>query len=105
MRPDITFHNILPKPIATDVSIVYSPGETGQAAEQKAKDKCKKHEKAVNNAGHKFVPFVLGIFGHRDKCCVELIRELSAAIPRHQQRSFVFDVTHAISTALTTAEN
>ena len=103
LRPDITFHNVVPKPITTDVSIVYPQNQVGQAAEHRAKEKYKKHEKAASNAGHKFIPFVLEIFGHRDKCCVELIRELSAAIPRHQQRSFVFDMTHAVSTALATA--
>ena len=103
-RPDITFHNIIPQSLVTDVSIVYPQNEpTEIAAATRAQEKCAKHSEAAKELSHKFIPFVLGIYGHRDKCCFDLTRELCAAIPTHQQRSFAFDVTHAVSTALATA--
>ena len=82
---------------------MYPDQDVGFAASQKAVEKTRKHENAVKTIGHKFIPYVMEVYGHRDKCCFDLVRELCVAIPRHRQRAFIFDMTHAASTALATA--
>lgn len=100
-RPDLTFHT--PSPIVTDVTVVYPESRTGVASAKAARDKHKLHDDAANRMSHKFIPFAMETFGHLDTSCYDLRRALEVQLPRHLQRAFRFDLTHAVSCTLAKA--
>jgi len=101
-RPDITFH-VMPKAIATDVSIVYPEIEAGVAANRAAKAKIELHKRAVEAMEHSFIPFIMETYGYAHESCTQLAKALMAHIPRHRHAAFRFDMEHAASNALAIA--
>jgi len=101
-RPDITFH-VMPKAIATDVSIVYPEIEAGVAANRAAKAKTDLHTKPVEALEHVFIPFIMETFGYAHESCSKLTKALMAHIPRHRHAAFRFDMEHAASNAIAIA--
>jgi hypothetical protein len=97
-RPDITFH--LPRPIATDVTIVNAEDDVGLAAEHAAGAKVKIHRSATEALGHLFIPFATEIWGHMDKSCFDLTNAIAEQLPRHRQYAFRFEFLYAASIAL-----
>jgi len=98
-RPDILFWTF-PKNIATDITIVASGDKVGEAAEAAAKQKAAAHTKAVEQHDCEFIPFAMETNGHLDRQCITLFKKLAANLPDQQQRSFLFDARHAVSTAM-----
>jgi hypothetical protein len=97
-RPDITFHTA--EPIATDVTIVYPHTAPGTAAKAAASVKENAHTDAVNMINHRFIPFAMEVYGHRDESCFRLIDALRKQLPRHLQYAFTFEMNHAVSCTL-----
>jgi hypothetical protein len=97
-RPDLVLH-LLP-PIAIDVTIVCSDTESRKEVKDAAQEKRKKHEGAVTRLGHTFIPFAMDVHGYRDPSCFQFADAVSRQLPIHLQRSFRFDLAHAVSRAL-----
>lgn len=100
-RPDLTFHTV-PK-ISTDVTIVSSSEEVGDASRNAADHKCKTHAAATAALGHIFMPFAMEVHGHLDKSCYDLMKKLREYVPDHLNRDFTFDFLHAVSSSLAAA--
>jgi hypothetical protein len=98
-RPDLTF-NILPTPIATDLTIVAADATPGTACAKAAQHKINVHKQAVQTAGHSFVPFALELDGHRDKHCFRIGDSLISHVRPYARETFAFDWVHAISVQL-----
>jgi hypothetical protein len=98
-RPDLLIH--LPVKITTDVTIVNTEeASVGAAARAAASAKEKKHGDAVARMGHQFIPFAMEVHGFRDVSCFQFASAISKQLPAYQQRSFHFDLVHAVSRAL-----
>ena len=72
----------------------------GKAAKKAAEAKIKKHEAAVNEMNHVFIPFALETTGHFDKRCFDLIRMCAEDVDFHQRPTFYRDFLGGISSAL-----
>jgi hypothetical protein len=97
-RPDLVLHT--PIPIVTDVTVVSSDSESRKEVKDAAQAKRTKHDGAVKRFGHEFIPFAMEVHGYRDPSCFEFADAVSKQLPIHLQRSFRFDLTHAVSRAL-----
>ena len=97
-RPDVTFYTH--QPTVIDVTIVFPSTLDGTRASKAAKDKIKKHRKAIAKYDHHFVPFVMETFGHFDKCCGTVINRLTRDLPRYEHKEFRRDMIHDAATAL-----
>jgi ribonuclease HI len=97
-RPDLVLHQAVP--IATDVTIVCSDTADRSEVKHAAQAKRTKHEDAVKRFGHEFIPFAMDVHGYRDPSCFQFADAVSRQLPIHLQRSFRFDLAHAVSRAL-----
>lgn len=72
-RPDITFY-IDPVPLTTDLTIV-------EDMDKAAIEKIKKHDSAVSQASHTFVPFVMSIWGGLHSTSNTVVEKITARLP------------------------
>jgi len=96
-RPDIIF-GTTPR-TTTDVTIVFPDVEVGVAAMRAAVEKEKKHKKAVETLGHKFIAFAMESFGYMDQSAHDLVKALANDLPPVRRRTFFSEIYHAISVA------
>jgi hypothetical protein len=100
-RPDVTWR-ILPK-LTTDVTIRKPKEVLGLAAKEAAKEKIDYHADAVEQMGHKFIPFAMETYGGFDARAIQLIERLAQERPDYERMQFKRDMIHAASTALQSA--
>jgi hypothetical protein len=100
-RPDLTVRLYESKCVATDITVVVpDPTEVGKAATKAAEEKIKKHQAAVAEYDHEFIPFALETTGHFDARCFTFFKRVASHVPFHQRTSFGRDFFGAISLAL-----
>lgn len=104
-RPDITFC-IQNRPyVAIDITVVQPVDSTdisaiGNAASLAAKEKVNKHQAAVSQMNHRFIPFALETTGHMDVGCFLLFNTLKHSVPFASRVHFMRDMRGAVSTAM-----
>ena len=100
-RPDITFRT-QPR-LVTDITIVTPSVEVDVAASKAAADKRAYHSKAVQEAGHVFIPFALEVHGHMHKSCLELLDKLGLDLQPNKRTFFKREAISAVQVALARA--
>ena len=98
-RPDVLYHTA--RSIAIDLSIVCQHEEPGQHAHVVAQQKIRRHQKAVEAAGHIFVPFIVETTGWLHSTASELIHSLAVhCVDPWLQRQFIYDMHRTLSVSL-----
>ena len=91
-RPDLTATNGV-KHIATDITIVTERGTPGAAAAAAAEEKIRKHNDAVMQQHHVFIPFALESTGFLDASCFRFIRAVCELAP---YKSLAYSIKRSI---------